>query len=469
MVGEDANVAKPGLVWTIMLTALFVLFVVGLLVGANALYVAGEFATVSARRARIVQLADEGNRLAQTVLPVLQDPHKLDNYIAASQVGITLSSIVLGIYGQQQIAPLIEPWLAALPLGWFSSGGGDIAAAGLAALLVLIVLTTLQVILGELVPKSIAIQYPERLALITALPMKWSADYLLRPLIVVLNGSGALILRLLGVTYTRGHAHVHSPEEIIILVKESHRGGVLETEERQMLGNLFRATTKRAEEIVIPRSRIVAVDAREPVFAVLKVAADSAYSRIPVFEDNIDNIVGFVHLRDLFNLHRRDGQAELRAILRPIPYVPGSLPILDVWNTMNEAESYLVIVLDEFGGTQGLITREDLIEEVFGEVQDEFDHERALLSPSGDGQYVVRGDMPIDDLNDLLDLKLPHDQANTIGGLLMEILGRVPKKGDVVELRGVRLRVESVEHHSVQLVCLTLLANSETAPGGESG
>jgi len=452
-----------------MLTALFVLFVVGLLVGANALYVAGEFATVSARRARIVQLADEGNRLAQTVLPVLEDPHKLDNYIAASQVGITLSSIVLGIYGQQQIAPLIEPWLAVLPLGVFSSAGADIAAAGLAALLVLIVLTTLQVILGELVPKSVAIQYPERLALITALPMKWSADYVLKPLIVILNGSGALVLKLLGVTYSRGHAHVHSPEEIVILVKESYRGGVLDADERRLLGNLFRAGIRRAEEVAIPRSRIVAVDAREPVFGVLKLAADSAYTRIPVFENNIDNIVGFVHLRDLFNLYRTDRGADLRAILRQVPYVPGTLPITDVWNRMNEAESYLAIVLDEFGGTRGLITREDLIEEVFGEMQDEFDRERALISPSGDGQFVVRGDMLVDDLNDLLDLKLPHEVANTIGGLVMEELGRVPKVGDCVEVSNVRIRVEAVENRSVGLVCLTLLAGSGTASAGEDG
>ena len=292
---------------TMILTALMATFVVGLLVGLNALYVAGEFASVSARRARIIQMAGEGNRLAQTVLPVLEDPRKLDNYIAASQVGITLSSITLGIYGQQQIAPLIEPWLAALPLGGLSSGGGDIAAAGIAALLVLIVLTTLQVILGELVPKSVAIQYPERLALVTALPMKWSADYILKPLIMVLNGSGALVLKLLGATYSGRHAHIHSPEEIIILVKESHRGGVLDAKERQLLGNLFRASTKRAEEVAVPRNRIVAVDADEPVFSVLKLAADSAYTRIPVFENNIDNIIGFVHLRDLFNLYRRDG------------------------------------------------------------------------------------------------------------------------------------------------------------------
>ena len=443
------------------------LFVVGLLISANALYVAGEFASVSSRRARIVQMADEGNRLAKTVLPVLEDPHKLDNYIVASQVGITLSSIVLGIYGQQQIAPLIEPWLAALPLGWVTPGSGDVAAAGLAALLVLIVLTTLQVILGELVPKSVAIQYPERLALITALPMKWSADYILKPLIIVLNGSGALILKLLGATYSGGHAHVHSPEEIIILVKESHRGGVLDAKERQLLGNLFRASTKQAEEVAIPRNRIVAVDANEPVFRVLKLAADSAYTRIPVFENNIDNIIGFVHLRDLFCLYREDEEADLRTILRSAPFVPETLPVADVWNRLNETQSYLAIVLDEYGGTHGLITREDLIEEVFGEVQDEFDHERALIEASGDGQFVVRGDMSINDLNDLLDLKLPHEIANTIGGLVVEELGRMPTVGDSVKVGNVCIRVEAMENLAVGLVCLTVSADSETAPAQE--
>jgi CBS domain containing-hemolysin-like protein len=182
----------------------------------------------------------------------------------------------------------------------------------------------------------VAIQYPERLALVTALPMKWSADYILKPLIMVLNGSGALVLKLLGATYSGRHAHIHSPEEIIILVKESHRGGVLDAKERQLLGNLFRASTKRAEEVAVPRNRIVAVDADEPVFSVLKLAADSAYTRIPVFENNIDNIIGFVHLRDLFNLYRRGGEADLRTILRPVPFVPETLPVVDVWSRLNE-------------------------------------------------------------------------------------------------------------------------------------
>ncbi len=444
-----------------ILTALMTAFIVGLLVGLNALYVAGEFAAVSARRTRMVQLAQEGNRLARVMLPVLEDPHKLDNYIAASQVGITLSSIVLGIYGQQQIAPLIAPWLARLPLGPLS-GGDKAAAAGSAAILVLVVMTTLQVILGELAPKTLAIQYPERVALITALPMKWSANYILKPLIVLLNGSGAFILRSLGVSYERGHAHVHSPEEILILVKESHRGGLLDAEERQMLSNLFRASAKRAQDIAVPRNRIVAADADEPLLDVLQRVADSAYTRIPVFQGDIDHVIGFVHLIDLFNLYQSDRQANLSTILRPAPFVPETLPTIEVWNRLNETQSYLAIVFDEYGGTSGLITREDLIEELFGEVQDEFDRERALISPSSAGRFVVRGDMLIVDLNDQLDLRLPHDLAHTIGGLVVEELGRAPQVADTVEIAGVRLHVEAVDDLSVSQVCLTLLTNSRT-------
>jgi CBS domain containing-hemolysin-like protein len=293
--------------------------------------------------------------------------------------------------------------------------------------------------------------------------MKWSADFLLKPLIVLLNGSGALILKLLGATYERGHAHIHSPDEIVILVKESHRGGVLDAEERQLLGNLFRASTKRAEEIAIPRNRIIAVEVDESITEVLKLIADSAYTRIPVFKKDIDDIIGFVHLRDLFNLWQKDKQAHLRTALRPIPFVPETLPIAEVWSRLDEAESFLAIVFDEFGSTSGLITREDLIEELIGEVQDEFDHEQALISPRGDGQFLVRGDVLVDDLNDLLELRLHHDFANTIGGLVIDELGRVPKVGDAVEVSNVRLRVEAVDNLSIQLVSLTVLADSGTS------
>jgi CBS domain containing-hemolysin-like protein len=442
-----------------ILTLLSATFVVGVLVGLNALYVAGEFASVSSRRTRIVQLAEEGNRLAQVVLPVLEDPRKLDNYIAASQVGITLSSIVLGIYGQRQIAPLIAPWLDRLPLG-------SLVSAGSAAVLVLILMTVLQVILGELVPKTLAIQYPEQLALITALPMKWSADYILKPLIALLNGSGALILRALGASYAGGHAHVHSPEEILILVKESHRGGLLDAKERQLLSNLFRTSDKRAADIAVPRNRVVAAEVDEPLLEALHQVADSAYTRMPVFEGDIDHVVGFVHLIDLFNLYQADPAASLRDILRPVPFVPETLPISEVWNRLNETQSYLALVFDEYGGVSGLITREDLIEELFGEVQDEFDSERALIAPSSAGRYVVRGDMLIVDLNASLELRLPHDLAHTIGGLIVEELGRAPRVGDVVETAGVRLQVEMVDELSVSQVGLILPGKSSAGEAG---
>jgi CBS domain containing-hemolysin-like protein len=439
------------MIWTVVV----VILVVSLLIGITGLYVAGEFATVSARKTRIVQMAEQGSSLAHLLLPVLEDPRRLDNFIAASQVGITLSSLVLGLYGQQEIAPLLVPLIARLPLG-ISPEGGEIAAAGVSATLVLLTLTTLAVIFGELLPKSVAVQYPERLALLTTLPMKWSADILLRPLIILLNGSGILILRLLGIRHRGEHAHIHSPEEIVILVKESHRGGLIDADEREMLRSVFRAREITAGEIAVPRTRITAADVTDPLEEVLRAAAQSAFTRIPIFDGDIDHIIGFVHLRDLFSLYRRDRNGDLRSILRQAPFVPESLPVVDVWDRLNETQSYLAFVFDEYGGTGGLITREDLLEELFGELQDEFDQEWALVTFLGDGHIIVRGDMQITHLNDLLEIDLPHQMSHTLGGLILDILGRVPRVGDTAEVGPVRLRVEAVAHMSAASVSVFL-------------
>lgn len=453
----------------IILSVLAIIGVVAVLVSINALYVAGEFSTVGARRTRIIQMAEEGSRLARLLVPIMDDPHTLDNYIAASQVGITLSSLMLGIYGQRQIAPLIEPLFELLPLGRVSSAGAEVAAAGVSATVVLIFLTTLQVVFGELVPKSIAVQYPERMALLTAIPMKWSADIILKPLIVLLNGSGRLVLKLLGVEYGGEHAHVHSPEEIIILVKESHRGGLLDADERRLLRNVFRVSETTAVEIAVPRPRIVAAPVDRRVREVLRLAAESAYTRIPVYEKNIDHILGFVHLRDLFNLYRENPAADLRGILREMPFVPETLPSIEVWNRLNEADSYLAIVFDEYGGTSGLITREDLIEELFGELQDEFDRERDLVAPAGEGRLVVRGDMLVSHLEEMLDVDLPHETSHTVGGLLLDALGRIPAVGDQVQVDGLTLRVEAVAGNSVNSVCIILPPDVHIDPAGEEG
>ena len=449
------------------MTLIIIFLVVALLISINALYVSGEFSSVSARRSRIIQLADGGNRLAKALLPIIEEPDRLDHYIAASQVGITLSSIVLGIYGERQIAPLLEPWIARLPLGLDTSTGGQLAASGIASTLVLLVLTTLQVILGELVPKSVGVQYPERLALLTVLPVRWSADYLLRPLIAILNGSGILILRLLGVEGTREHTHIHSPEEIVILLRESHRGGLIDADERQFLQRVFRTSETHVGEVAIPRPRIVAAQVAQPVAEVLKLTADSAFTRIPVYERDIDDITGFVHLRDLFTLYRQDPEADVGPIVREAPFVPETLSVGEVWERLDESGSYLAIVFDEYGGTSGLVTREDLLEEIFGEIQDEFDIERALITPSGEGRFIVRGDILIANLNDILEVELPYEEASTVGGLIMEELGRVPGLGDRVEVNGISLRVEAVSQNSVTAVRVTLPPQATPTPGQE--
>jgi CBS domain containing-hemolysin-like protein len=189
---------------------------------------------------------------------------------------------------------------------------------------------------------------------------------------------------------------------------------------------------------------------------VLKLAADSAYTRIPVYEDDIDHIVGFVHLRDLFTSYRVDASASIQSIVRPVPFVPESLTSGEVWERLDEARSYLAIVFDEYGGTTGLITREDLVEELFGELQDEFDQEHARLEPAGAGRVAVRGDTLITYLNDMLEINLPHEESHTVGGLVMDTLGRIAQVGDEVEIAGISLQVKEVEHHSVTEVCVSL-------------
>ncbi len=436
--------------------------IVTLMVSLNALYVAGEFAAVSARKTRIVQLSKAGNRLAQTLLPILEDSRRLDNYIAASQVGITLSSIVLGIYGQRQVAPLLEPLLSHLPFL-----AEPAAATGVAAILILILFTTLQVILGELVPKSLAIQYPERVALATVLPIRWSADWILRPLIIVLNGSGALILRLLGLTHGGGHQHVHSPEEIKLLIQQSYKGGLLDARGQELLNNAFLIEDMTVGEIVVPRTQVAAIAVATPVSEALRFAAAAQHSRIPVYEQDIDHILGFVHIKDLFHLYNATaGQGTIRQIVRQATFVPATTPLKEVWNTLRREENYLAIVLDEFGGTRGMVTWEDLLEELFGELRDEFDEaEEPLLAPAGDNTFLVRGETPINYLNSKFGLTLPAAQVHSVGGLVTSRLNRIPQVGDTVEIDGVQMRVETMHGRSVETILLRL---PETIAGLEA-
>jgi putative hemolysin len=457
-----------------MLTLLFVVGTVALLIFINALYVTAEFGTVAARKTRIGQMAGSGNRLAKLLLPIMEDNRALDHYVAACQVGITVSSLALGAFGQGVIAgrlviPIanllifLEPlWVA---LGLSAANVATAAAHTISATGVLLGLTMLQVILGELFPKSVAIQYPEKVALLTAVPMRWSLA-LLRPLIWFFNGSGRLILRLLGQEQRDTLANIHSAEEIEILVTESHEGGLLDDEERQMLRNTFRMRELTARQVMVHRTRITAAPVESSVMELIEKAIEAGITRIPLYQGTIDTIIGFVHIKDLFRLHV-EGRENLAEIWRDVVYVPERLPVADVWETLRNARQYMAIVFDEYGGTAGLITLEDLIEEIFGELQDEFDNEIPLISRDKEGRIYLRADLLVSDVNEYLELNLPEDAADTLSGLILSELGRPPVEGDEVIIGGIAIRVEAMADLGVSEVSLQTGTGEEISQWGE--
>lgn len=425
-----------------------VFLVIIILIFINSFFVAAEFSAVSSRRPRLAQMAEEGNRAARILLPIVKDPLQLDTYIAACQLGITASSLVLGYYGQSQLAPFIEPLLSRF---------GNLSVAAAASITtsgILIFLTIFQVIFGELVPKTIGVQYPERLGLVTALPMRWIV-LLFRPLIWLFNGSGHAILRLLGRGIETEHIHLHQPQELMILFEESTAGGLLDSEERKLLLNSLQLRQLAVRQVMIPRNRMLAAEADKPCSELLALLADSPYSRLPLYEESVDNIIGIVHLKDLLCLRLQTGEHDARKAMRPVLFVPPNMPADEVFAQLQRKRYHVAVVLDEYGGTEGMVTLEDLIEEIFGEIQDEFDIDE--LPPikilSGD-TVQVRGDTLIEDLNEQLNLYLPSEDVDTIGGLILNELGHVPKVNEEVELDGVNLIVDKMDGKGVTLVRL---------------
>ncbi len=421
-----------------MSTVIIVTATVALIIFINALYVAGEFSAIRARKTRLQQLADEGNKLAQILSPIKADAHRLDTYIATCQLGITASSLVLGAYGQNTVARLLAPLFSSLG-NWSQP-----AAESIATTTVLIVLTMLQVVTGELLPKAITVQRPEETALMTALPVRWS-QVIFKPFIWLFNGSGTLILRLFGFTHHGEEMHYHSAGEIELLVSDSHEGGIIDAKEQQMLRNTFRLRALTARQIMVPRTRLVAASQERSVLYVLNKAIAAGFTRIPIYQETIDHIIGFVHVKDLFRQHLQHKE-DLLAAKRDVVFVPETMPVVDVWKTLNKHRQYMAIVFDEYGGTAGLITFEDLIEEIFGEVEDEFDQD--LVTPyrfdETTGRAYLRGDLLIADINEYLGLNLPTEENDTLGGLVFSLLGHRPNAGDDVEIGGLTIHVEDV-------------------------
>ena len=341
------------------------ILVIAALLLVNALYVAAEFAAVSVRRSRLHQLAEDGNPFAAWLLPIVESPAALDRYIAACQIGITISSLVLGAYAQATLAVWLAPYLAAL------GGLQEVVAESTSTVVVLLALTVAQVVFAELVPKSVALQYPTQTALYTLIPMV-ASQWVYRPFIKWLNGSGLLILRLLGARH-QAHRHIHSPDEIELLIAESRDGGLLEPDEHRRLQRALRLNLRQARQLMVPRKRISAISIDTPLNEVVSVVAQSPYSRLPVYRGSLDNIVGILRTKDLVRwfVEGRPGTT-LAELIRPIPSVHESVTADRILKDLRERRSHQALVVDESGGTAGLLTLADVLTELFGHVGDEF-------------------------------------------------------------------------------------------------
>ena len=412
------------------------ILVIAALLLVNALYVAAEFAAVSVRRSRLHQLAENGNPFAAWLLPIVESPAALDRYIAACQIGITISSLVLGAYAQATLAVWLTPYLAQL------GGLQDVVARSTSTIVVLLSLTVAQVVFAELVPKSLALQYPTQTSLYTVLPMLASL-WVYRPFIKWLNGSGLVILRLLGAPH-QTHRHIHSPEEIELLIAESRDGGLLEPDEHRRLQRALRLNLRQARQLMVPRKRIAALAIDTPLNEVVATVAQSPYSRLPVYRGSLDNIVGILRTKDLVRWFVEGSPGTtLAELIRPIPSVHESVSADRILKALRERRSHQSLVVDEFGGTAGLLTLADVLTELLGHVGDEFRSGQPATETLPDGRIRLPGEMGVNDAATVLETTWDTD-ASTVGGLVTEALGHIPAERETVVVGDFEFEVEGV-------------------------
>lgn len=407
---------------------------------------AAEFATVGARRTQIRQLAQEGNPIARKLLPIVDDPRRLDEYIATCQVGITFSSLMLGAYGEVALGPgwsrMLEPAV-----------GDPTLSMSLSAVLVLVVLTALQIVIGELLPKSIALQFPVRLALATYLPTSLS-QRLLGPFIAVLNGSGNLVLKLMRVPPSV-HRHIHSLEEIDMLLTESRKGGVLQPEEESRLHRALKLSSQTARQIMTPSMHIFSVPRNLSVPECFEQMSESEYTRAIVHGESTDDLLGIVNIKDVIKAlitkdkskRRRSKDATIEPLVMPAPVIPETLSVDRLIRLLRERNSHMAIVKDEYGGTLGIVTVQDILSELMGKNIDEktIESEAEFLSA---GYVRLPGGFKLHRAQEYLG-ELPQHDSETLSGLIVEQLERIPDEGEIVDLPEATLKVEKVARNVV--------------------
>ncbi len=416
------------------------------LVLTNGFFVAAEFSLVSVRRTRIDELIQQGNANARSVKKALENP---DRFIAATQLGITIASLGLGWLGEPALSRFIEPALGLLPKAWLGLASHSISAA-----IAFSVITFLHVVIGELMPKSIALQDPEKTSLIVAQPTLLSA-MLFKPAIWALNGTGNFLLRLLGVQAASGQQMAHSVQELKMLVQASEEGGVLEDTEREMIHAVFDFGESTAREVMVPRTEMVAIDADEPLDTLIHLAIKHPLSKIPVFEGDIDHVIGLAHVKDLVRVqHDERRAAAIRGLVREALFVPDTIRLDALLRQFRAKKQHLAIALDEYGGTAGLVTLDDLISRIVGEVSDSFDKSMPEVQRLPDGTALVDGLMLIEDFNNYFDLALKDENYDTIAGFVLGQLGRLAVVGDSVEIDSIKLKVEALDGRRIARLSL---------------
>ena len=438
----------------------FNLLVVALLLFANGFFVATEFALVSVRKTRISQLSKEGDKLAKIALDSI---NHLDRSIAAVQLGITIASIGLGWVGEATLVKIIEP-----VFGFFPESMRSFATHSVAVTIAFSLITFLHVVIGELMPKSIAIQHPERTALIVAKPMAFITK-IFTPFIFLLNGFGNWLLSLMKIPPAHVGHLVHTVEELDMIIDESHKEGVLNDTEKEILQNVFKFSDILAKQVIVPRPDVVSIPVDITQEELKNLTIENQYTRYPVYEEDLDKVVGILHLKDLYPLVVEGKEINLRKIVRPALLVPETLTVDKLVHEFKQKKSQMALVIDEFGGVSGLITMEDVLEEIVGEVQDEFDEEEADIKQIGDREYIANAMFRIDEFNDYFNLEAQNEvedeDIETIGGLVIKYLGHIAKEGDVCNIDGFEFRV--VKTDGARIVKIKIVAPKKEEPVDE--
>lgn len=428
-----------------------------LLIAINGFFVSVEFAAVTSRRSRINLLADSGNPSAKIIQTWLENPQARDHIIAASQIGITAVSLALGAVGENTFQALLEPYFIRINIPSAYEALAPILEA-LPLVISLTIVTSLLVVFGELVPKVASLQDPEKVALFAAGPMQvFSAIF--KGFIDLLDWITRQILRLFGLKMIGGHSLMYTVEDLKYILNESEEGGVIEPPEREMLESIFDLGDLLVRQMMIPRTEVVAFEADTPLEELIKMTSDLTYTKFPVYEDNLDQILGILHVKDLLKaMQQGDCQnCTARSLARESIYVPETISVTALLQKFRTNRQHIAIVLDEYGGTAGLVTLEDLLEEIVGEVSDPFDVFTPEIQTMPDGSVLIDGLTLIEEVNEQLNLHLTDPDYDTIAGYVLGKLGRIPRPKDAVEENGVRFQVEAMDGLRIARLSLTRL------------